>query len=236
MSNLEHWTVPQEIQALPCLLRLSINGLRKLTNFSVLFRQCSLLTELELVGGNILNSLEGLQYLTRLEKLKIHTSNSLKDLGQEEILSGLASLQDLSIESCSGLVYWPEGLKHLTILKKLHISGCQNLEALPEGMGNLKSLTDLYICSLSKLASIPNGLQHLAHLEILTIVNCEPKVSLKWVASFLHLPSLEIDRSQSLTHLIFQLLWNMPPPLSSLKLAAAKESRPRLGNLLLPKY
>ena len=90
-------------------------------------------------------SLEGIQYLTTLEVLRIW--------------------------GCDELISLP-GIQHLTALRSLRFSCCRGLSSLPKLMGSLTSLSHLTISYCPNLTSVPEGLQKLTALKRLIIQGC----------------------------------------------------------------
>ncbi|KAK7367060.1 hypothetical protein VNO80_09067 [Phaseolus coccineus] len=85
-------------------------------------------------------------------------------------LSGLGSLQELSIDNCHDLEYFPEYvLEGLTSLRSLSIYNCENLKSLSEGVRHLTCLEILIIWYCPELVTLPNNMTQLTALRTVTI-------------------------------------------------------------------
>ena len=89
------------------------------------------------------------QLLPLLEEIDLSGCESLTALPAS--LAGLASLQTLKLDRCSGLKALPE-LAGLASLRELDIAGCSGLEALPE-LAGLASLQTLNLDGCSGLSA-----------------------------------------------------------------------------------
>jgi aquaporin TIP len=84
----------------------------------------------------------------------------------------LSSLEDLVLNSLTGLETLPEAIRCFRSLRKLEIISCDDLETLPEWLGDFTSLREIRIEDCPKLSSLPEGIRHLTELEKLRIIRC----------------------------------------------------------------
>ncbi|KAF0898275.1 hypothetical protein E2562_007129 [Oryza meyeriana var. granulata] len=106
--------------------------------------------------------------LPLLEMLSIHNCTSLLDVPKLP-----ASLEELEISNCEGLMALPSNLGGLAELKRLYLSGCIELKMLPDGLEALTSLQQLTINGCPGIQKLPQGLVHrLPSLKSLKVEGC----------------------------------------------------------------
>ncbi|KAK9141218.1 hypothetical protein Scep_010899 [Stephania cephalantha] len=147
------------------------------------------LRELKITECSGLHALQGLPFLTALEKLELGPFSKDSDcfpslLGGDyvddngdEVASNtplLPSLRKLVINGWPALQALPHHLQHLTMLKSLMIQDFTNLMELPEWIGNLASLEELEISRCENLTHLPSKeqMQRLTFLKRLSGVGC----------------------------------------------------------------
>ncbi|KAK9137988.1 hypothetical protein Sjap_008582 [Stephania japonica] len=160
-------TVPSELfQGFKNLLVLRIE---KCHNFPVFDLSTNLqsfasLRELSIVECGGLYSLQGLQFLTALECLRLGPFSeqlhcfplSLGDDDKDSNNLIFPFLRELEINGWSTLTALPNQLRHFTTLKSLRIREFDSLKALPEWLGDLTLLESLYIAQCENLMSLPS--------------------------------------------------------------------------------
>jgi len=107
----------------------------------------------------------------------------------EHVLEGLTSLRSLSIDNCENLKCLSEGVRHLTCLESLSIYYCQELVTLPSNMSQLTALRSVRIMGCFTL---PNGLQRVPSLRTLDISSCMSTSLPDWLGDMTSLQKLEI--------------------------------------------
>ncbi|KAK9138042.1 hypothetical protein Sjap_008636 [Stephania japonica] len=132
---------------------LKINDCCKLLSLDLRYFVC--LRELIVSNCEVLQSLEGLHFLTSLEKLKIGP------------LSQRLHSFPFAIEA-----------KHLTSLRDLRISGWPNLKFLPDQLQHLTTLKFLWLRDFNGLTTLPKWLEKLSLLQRLVIQNCQNMMQL----------------------------------------------------------
>ncbi|BFG20296.1 hypothetical protein CerSpe_065700 [Prunus speciosa] len=169
-------------------------GLRKVAKLTI--GGCEELT------SSLKNEDRVLQHLISLDHLFIEGNSSLLEkLGKEaeellqlQILT--CKLKYLHLYRCASLSKVPEGLHHLTALQELEIDGCSSLVYFPD-VGLPPSLQDLKISRCSSLVSFPDvGLP--PSLQDLKISRCSSLVSFPDVGLPPSLQDLKISRCSSL--------------------------------------
>uniref|UniRef100_A0A0E0LXJ8 Rx N-terminal domain-containing protein n=1 Tax=Oryza punctata TaxID=4537 RepID=A0A0E0LXJ8_ORYPU len=147
-NELVHWPM-EELRNMTCLRFLSISC-------------CSNLQ------GKISPSSEAILPLPRLEMLSIHNCTTLLNIPRLP-----ASLEELEISNCEGLMTLPSNLGDEAELKRLYISGCVGLKMLPDGFEGLISLQQLTINGCPGVQKFPHGLvQKLPSLKSLKVEGC----------------------------------------------------------------
>ncbi|KAK9141227.1 hypothetical protein Scep_010908 [Stephania cephalantha] len=166
-----------------CCHTLEIQYCNAISSIDV--RSFASLRELKITACSGLHALQGLLFLTALEKLSIggfspalHYLPPLisEDEGDDavEFNNLLPSLRDLRIKGWPALQFLPHHLQYLTTLKSLIIEDFTNLTELPEWIGNLASLEELKIDNCMNLTHLPSKeqMQRLTFLKRLLIQGC----------------------------------------------------------------
>ncbi|KAK9159524.1 hypothetical protein Syun_005865 [Stephania yunnanensis] len=159
---------------------------------SVDLRSFASLRELKIAECSGLHALQGLPFLTALEKLSIggfspalHYLPPLisEDEGDDAVDFNnlLPSLRELRIEGWPALQFPPHQLQYLTTLKSLSIGRFDCLTELPEWIGNLASLEELQIWECENLTHLPSKeqIQGLTFLRKVYIRRCPNFQSIK---------------------------------------------------------
>jgi aquaporin TIP len=84
----------------------------------------------------------------------------------------LSSIEDLGLDSVTGLRNLPDDIRCFKSLRKLGIQSCEDLETLPEWLGDLTSLREIRIFKCPKLSSLPESIRGLTELKKLRIIDC----------------------------------------------------------------
>ncbi|XP_020552053.1 putative disease resistance protein RGA3 [Sesamum indicum] len=154
------------------LKSVKISSCRELQSLSSEFGGLTSLTLLSIRWCENLPLLsKELENLVALEVLEISDCHSITAL-QGNVMEGLKSLQDLSIENCSSLASISFGLQQLSALKHLTIMYCPSLAALPDNLENLPSLVSLAIISCPMIEFLPEAIKHVTTLRSLEIRSC----------------------------------------------------------------
>ncbi|KAL4607729.1 hypothetical protein ACB092_09G196100 [Castanea dentata] len=175
------------IECMPSLRYLSFYRCPRLECFNEGIQR---LTALRCLGLGYCKSLislpQGMRHLTALECLGIGNCEKLNLMEGDDYPT---RLQTLRIFGLPQLVSLPQGLKgSADTLQFLYIYFCENLGVLPEWLPNLSSLRKLQILECPKLSSLPEGMDRLTALRELEISGCpelrrdyEREVSKDWV-------------------------------------------------------
>ncbi|KAK9159602.1 hypothetical protein Syun_005943 [Stephania yunnanensis] len=195
--NLERFDVcsssstEQQLALFPCCHTLEMYDCNAISSVDV--RSFASLRELKITDCKGLHALQGLPFLTALEKLSIggiggfspellYIPPLISEDDGDEVASNtplLPSLRHLHINK------WPAlqapHLQHLTMLKSLSISFFTNLTKLPKWIGNLASLEELKIWQCENLTHLPSKeqIQGLTFLRKLDIGFCPNFQSIK---------------------------------------------------------
>ncbi|KAK9159684.1 hypothetical protein Syun_006025 [Stephania yunnanensis] len=185
-----------------CCHTLKIQYCNAISSIDV--RSFASLRELNITKCRGLHALQGLPFLTAIEKLSIggfsralHYFSTLisEDDGDDavEFNNLLPSLRELEIIGWPALRALPHHLQYLTTLNSLSILRFNCLTELPEWIGNLASLKELQIMSCANLRHLPSNeqIQGLTFLRKLYIGRCSNFQSIKqpvlpWCHTFLH--------------------------------------------------
>ncbi|KAK4438058.1 hypothetical protein Salat_0139900 [Sesamum alatum] len=144
---------------------------------------------------------EELQNLVALEVLEISDCHSVTAL-PGNVMEGLKSLQDLSIENCSSLASISLGLQQLSAFKHLTIMYCPSLAALPDNLDNLPALVSLAIVGCPLIEFLPDGIKHVTTLRSLEIRSCPGLKDLpEWLDSLTSLRAFAISDCRNLKSL-----------------------------------
>ncbi|CAH8360924.1 unnamed protein product [Eruca vesicaria subsp. sativa] len=150
-------------------------GPAKLTNLSCL----SLLPNLkritfEKISINLLDILlSGLGSLETLSLFMCSFSEASYNIDEEiAIREALPSLQEIYIDHCYDLVELPDWVSEVVSLKKLSIVNCGKLSLLPKAIGNLSNLEVLRLSSCINLIELPESTERLSELRLLDISDC----------------------------------------------------------------
>ncbi|KAL9328445.1 hypothetical protein ACSQ67_003448 [Phaseolus vulgaris] len=165
LPKLERMLRQEGVEMLPHLSQLTIVGVSNL--------KFPRLPSVEKVSIRIAASfMEGVvENMPCLKTLDIGIIKGLVVLPNQ--LSGLGSLQELSIDNCHDLEYFPEYvLEGLTSLRSLSIYNCDNLKSLSEGVRHLTCLEILIIWSCPVLVTLPSNMSQLTTLQTVTIEGC----------------------------------------------------------------
>ncbi|KAJ4725388.1 NBS-LRR disease resistance protein NBS49 [Melia azedarach] len=165
------------VSSFPRLCKLEVHGCKRM----ICRNEIDLSTLKSMTLSDVPNFTNWLvQRFQQVERLKIVDCEELMHLWQNEIclekppkgLHSLTSIRDLSIESCSRLVFFPE-VCSLPILKKLKIRFCSALFSLPEGTDYYNTcLAHLRIEGCHSLTFIARS-QLSSSLKKLEIYNCK---------------------------------------------------------------
>ncbi|KAL2941004.1 putative disease resistance protein RGA3 [Bienertia sinuspersici] len=158
------------------------------------FESTNSIQKLEIMRCKRLRNIDGLQYLSFLERLQIidgevlemeeeaeegntktnitTTTTTSDNRGCQSQWQGLTRLRHLELMTIPKWKKLPSGIACLTTLKKLSISDLDSLIELPQDIGNLCLLDRLYICECPKLKSLPKSLPGLTSLQSLGIKEC----------------------------------------------------------------
>ncbi|KAK9160206.1 hypothetical protein Syun_006547 [Stephania yunnanensis] len=165
--------IPEGEEILASVRLLKINDCCKL--FSLDLHYFVYVRELIVSNCKELESLEGLQFLTALEKFKIGPlSQRLHSFPFAIEAKHLKSLRDLRISGWPNIMFLPDQLQHLTTLKFLWIRDFNGLTTLPEWLDKLSSLQRLVIQNCQNIMQLPpeKDLKILTSLMKLYIGNC----------------------------------------------------------------
>ncbi|KAF5951975.1 hypothetical protein HYC85_009919 [Camellia sinensis] len=99
------------------------------------------------------------------KSLKILILSNSKCLTKSPIFCALPMLEELLLESCTGLMELHESIGLLDKLVHLNLKDCMNLRYLPGSICKLKSVERLNLTGCAKLEEFP---EHLGHMESLT--------------------------------------------------------------------
>ncbi|KAL7209978.1 hypothetical protein ACSBR1_031532 [Camellia fascicularis] len=99
------------------------------------------------------------------KSLKILNLSNSKCLTKRPIFCALPMLEELLLESCTGLMVLHESIGLLDKLVHLNLKDCINLRYLPGIICKLKSVKHLNLTGCAKLEEFP---EHLGHMESLT--------------------------------------------------------------------
>ncbi|CAL5416790.1 unnamed protein product [Camellia sinensis] len=99
------------------------------------------------------------------KSLKILNLSNSKCLTKSPIFCALPMLEELLLESCTGLMGLHESIGLLDKLVHLNLKDCMNLRYLPGNICKLKSVKLLNLTGCEKLEEFP---EHLGHMESLT--------------------------------------------------------------------
>ncbi|KAL7177151.1 hypothetical protein ACSBR2_030482 [Camellia fascicularis] len=99
------------------------------------------------------------------KSLKILNLSNSKCLTKSPIFRALRMLEELLLESCTGLMELHESIGLLDKLVYLNLKDCMNLRYLPGIICKLKSVKHLNLTGCAKLKEFP---EHLGHMESLT--------------------------------------------------------------------
>ncbi|KAK9159491.1 hypothetical protein Syun_005832 [Stephania yunnanensis] len=173
----------QQLVLFSCCRTLKIYDCNAILSIDV--RSFASLRELKITGCSGLHALQGLPFLTALEKLSIGSFSPAlhyfpplisEDEGDDavEFNNLLPSLRKLEIMGWPALQFLPHHLQYLTTLKSLIIEDFTNLTELPEWIGNLASLEKLKIKGCANLTHLPSKkqMQRLTFLMQLRIQGC----------------------------------------------------------------
>jgi Leucine-rich repeat (LRR) protein len=141
-----------------------------------------------------LESLEGIQLLTKLTALKLNCPQ-LQSLNG---LAGLSHLTSLDVSGCQALRNL-KGIERLNQLTTLKLNHCSSLESL-EGIEHLSQLTYLEVSGKERLMGL-NGIQKLMQLRTLRFKDCSDFRSLDLLANLPHLHSLDLSGCKNLESL-----------------------------------
>ncbi|KAK7367061.1 hypothetical protein VNO80_09068 [Phaseolus coccineus] len=183
LPRLERMLREEGVEMLPRLSRLTIIGVSNLK-----FPRLPSVENLEAKdideGASFMEGV--VENMPCLKILEIERVKGLVVLPDQ--FSGLGSLQELIIQDCYDLEYFPEYvLEGLTSLRNLRISLCRNLKSLSEGVQHLTCLESLRISYCSKLVTLPSNMNQLTALRSVEINGCStllnglPRVSSKLI-------------------------------------------------------
>ncbi|CAL5416808.1 unnamed protein product [Camellia sinensis] len=99
------------------------------------------------------------------KSLKILNLSNSKCLTKSPIFCALPMLDELLLESCTGLMELHESIGLLDELVHLNLKDCINLRYLPGSICKLKSVKHVNLIGCAKLEEFP---EHLGHMESLT--------------------------------------------------------------------
>ncbi|KAK9138037.1 hypothetical protein Sjap_008631 [Stephania japonica] len=165
--------IPESEGILTSVRLLKISDCCKLSSLDL--RNFVHLRELIVSNCEELQSLEGLHFLTALEKLKIGPlSQRLHSFPFAIEAKHLKSLRDLRISGWPNLKFQPDQLQLLTTLKFLWIRDFDDLKTLSEWLEKLSSLQRLVIQNCQNMMQLPpeNDLKRLTSLMKLYVGNC----------------------------------------------------------------
>ncbi|KAK9159527.1 hypothetical protein Syun_005868 [Stephania yunnanensis] len=174
----------QQLVIFPCCHTLEIHKCNAISSIDL--RSFASLRELKITKCSGLHTLQGLLFLTALEKLSIgYFSPALlyfpplisEDEGEDalEFNNLLPSLRELEIKGWPALQFLPHHLQYVTTLKSLVIEEFTNLKELPEWIENLASLEELKFWDCENLTHLPS----LTFLRKLDIYLCPNFQSIK---------------------------------------------------------
>ncbi|KAK7367058.1 hypothetical protein VNO80_09065 [Phaseolus coccineus] len=168
LPRLERMLREEGVEMLPRLSRLTIIGVSNLK-----FPRLPSVENLEArdidEGASFMEGV--VENIPCLKILEIKRIKGLVVLPDQ--FSGLGSLQELIIQDCYDLEYFPEYvLEGLTSLRNLRISLCRNLKSLSEGVQHLTCLESLRISYCSKLVTLPSNMNQLTALRSVEINGC----------------------------------------------------------------
>ncbi|KAK9160254.1 hypothetical protein Syun_006595 [Stephania yunnanensis] len=180
----------QQLVLFSCCHTLEIYNCNAISSIDL--RSFASLRELKITECSGLHALQGLPFLTALEKLSIggfsptlHYFPPLisEDEGDDaiEFNNLLPSLRELEIMGWQALQFLPHHLQYLTTLKSIIIEDFTNLTELPEWIGNLAALEQLKIDNSENLTHLPSKdqIQGLTFLRKLDISSCPNLQSIK---------------------------------------------------------
>ncbi|CAL5413906.1 unnamed protein product [Camellia sinensis] len=101
----------------------------------------------------------------QFKSLKILNLSNSKCLTKSPIFCALPMLDELLLESCTGLMELHESIGLLDKLVHLNLKDCMNLRYLPGSICKLKSVKHINLTGCAKLEEFP---KHLGHMESLT--------------------------------------------------------------------
>ncbi|KAK9159521.1 hypothetical protein Syun_005862 [Stephania yunnanensis] len=196
--NLERFDIcsTEQLVIFPCRHTLEIYNCNAISSIDV--RSFASLRELNITECRGLHALQGLLFLTVLEKLSIGSFSPAlhyfpplirEDDGDDAVDFNnlLPSLLELRIKGWPALRALPHHLQYLTTLNYLSIVEFDCLAELPEWIGNLASLEQLKIDNCENLTHLPS-LTFLRKLEIGWCPNFESikQPVLPWCHTSLH--------------------------------------------------
>ncbi|GJV76010.1 CC-NBS-LRR resistance protein [Tanacetum coccineum] len=199
MKRLEKWTdaaTNSSTMISPVLETLSITDCPKIILLDEHYPHP--LVELEISTCRNLESIQSLQGLTSLEKLRIYCCDSLLEIPDLHNLGG--SLRVLDIKSCDKLTSVPSGIDSLTLLdyltlgplskevdcfpsfkwieklrssnlRYLSLTGWSHWETIPEEVKHLTSLESLYIWKFG-IGEIPIWLTNMSSITSIGFYDC----------------------------------------------------------------
>ncbi|GLJ19303.1 hypothetical protein SUGI_0347520 [Cryptomeria japonica] len=113
---------------------------------------------------------EGLENLTKLEKLVLYGCYQLRELPSK--FGELINLKDLSLWDCNELKELPSEFGQLNNLKRLVLSECPQLKELSSDFGRLSNLTELQLGGCSTLGVLPSSFGQLSNLKDMYFNDC----------------------------------------------------------------
>ncbi|KAL2940028.1 putative disease resistance protein RGA1 [Bienertia sinuspersici] len=160
---------------------------------SLRFESTNSIQKLEIMKCKRLRNIDGLQYLSFLERLQIiggevlemeeeaeegntktniNITTTSDNRGCQSQWQGLTRLRHLELMTIPKWKKLPSGIACLTTLKQLSVSDLESLIEFPQDIGNLCLLDRLYICECPNLKSLPISLRGLTSLKSLCIKEC----------------------------------------------------------------
>ncbi|KAL9328438.1 hypothetical protein ACSQ67_003441 [Phaseolus vulgaris] len=193
LPKLERMLREKGVEMLPHLYQLKIDGIWEVASFMEgVVENVSTLDIIRIKGLVVLP--DQLRGLGSLQELLIESCDDLEYF-PEHVLEGLTSLRSLRISNCQNLKSLSEGVRYLTCLESLRIWSCPELVTLPS---NMTQLTALRTAVIGGCSTLPYGLQCVPSIQTLVTIDCRSTSLPDWLGDMTSLQKLEIYNCEEL--------------------------------------